>query len=360
MFELTNEQRRCFALPLVENTWKKIRLEPSKYDMYDTFMFCDGDNVKKIILAGENSYHEYGVNETLSSDGKLLMPKTAKGKPTPLTAAKITKRTPIGMSFFYGRKYLSISNNTTIQHYFDTCYSGIKLNSLEDVKKFIEKWCADTGENEQKDIDEFAARKLIHHKYREGDFFRYRINRELWGYGRILLDFNRMRKENIPYWHIFMGKPLCVAVYHIAVPDKNISPEQLVSLPMLPSQMIMDDIFYYGECEIIGNKSLTLSEEDYPIHYGRSISWGDQRIMYQCGRTYLTLENEKPLYSDFHNNGIGWGLEVKLPVLMECIESRSNLPYWNYMNLNNAEKDLRNPKYHKELSEIKRQFNLEQ
>ena len=34
MFELTNEQRKCFALVPVSNHWERIELKPSPYDQF--------------------------------------------------------------------------------------------------------------------------------------------------------------------------------------------------------------------------------------------------------------------------------------------------------------------------------------
>ena len=167
-----------------------------------------------------------------------------------------------------------------------------------------------------------------------------------------------MRKEGIPFWDVFMGKPLCVAVYHIATEDSNIAHEHLVHLQMLPSQMIMDNIFYYGECEIIGNMPISKDEDNYTVHYGKSIDMRKPNcVCYQSGKTFLTLKGE-PTF-DFSNKGIGWDLSVKLPILLECIRKKSNSPYWEMINSYQAEQDLRNPKFKKELKQIKKQMGIE-
>jgi hypothetical protein len=151
-----------------------------------------------------------------------------------------------------------------------------------------------------------------------------------------------------------------VAVYHIATEDKTITPEQLVHLKMLPSQMIMDNIFYYGECEIIGNMPIAPDEDNYTIHYGRSLSAREPNgLYYQCGKTYVTLENEQALFGHFTHNGIGWNLDVKLPILLECIKKKSNEPYWNMIPAWRANKDLRNPKFEEELKKIKKQMGIQ-
>lgn len=37
MFELTNEQRKCFALPPVLEGWEKVEVKASPYDDYVTY-----------------------------------------------------------------------------------------------------------------------------------------------------------------------------------------------------------------------------------------------------------------------------------------------------------------------------------
>ena len=127
---------------------------------------------------------------------------------------------------------------------------------------------------------------------------------------------------------------------------------------MLPSHMIMDNIFFYGECEIIGNIPLDGEKVDFPIHYGQSIDRRNSNcVHYQCGKTFITLENEKARFA-FRNNAIGWNLNVKLPILIECIKQDSNEPYCNMIHPYTANQDVRNPKFEKELFEIKKQMGV--
>lgn len=356
-YELTNAQRRCFALEETAPEWEKVELEPSLYDLYDSFACIDGCTLRKLICVGEGMYYEISLNEALSPDRKYLLPKTIKGKPVRLTAANVRKRTPVGMAILYANQYVSVSNYTAGQDYFRGEYSLPPLSAFSDFEAFVNHWCAETDAGKLAELRAFAAQPRLHQKYREGDFFRFRLNRNLWGYGRILLDFGAMRKKKIPFWDIFMGKPLCVSVYRIVSESKDIPIDVLKDLPSLPSTMVMDNIFFYGECEIISN--LPLPEDvDYPIHYGRSIAMGEDALNYQCGRTHLTLPGEPELAPGLRNNGIGWALNVRLPVLRECIAQNSNLPYWTQANYAQVHYDLRNPKYAGLLAKVREQFSI--
>ena len=363
MFELTNEQRKCFALPPVLDTWKKIEVKPSPYDLYDTYVYLDGQKIMKVIQiyeeAGHPKYYEYSVDQMISEDGKKLLPKTAKGKPQNFISSHLERKPHVGMALYFERGFVCVTNNTAEQSYYRSAYEGIQIQTLDDFRKWLDDWCENTGEKELAQIETFANKTKIHQKYKEGDFFRYRINRSLYGYGRILMNFDKMRKDGIDFWNLFMGKPLCVAVCHIATNDAHISPEQLVDQKMLPAQMIMDNIFFYGECEIIGNLPLKGNGAAYPIHYGKSISMQHPHCLhYQCGKTFVTLENKKALYGDFVNGSIGWTLDVKLPILNACIRYGANDPYWMMIHPYQANRDLRNPKFKKELAEIQKQMGI--
>jgi len=339
----------------VLDTWQKIEIAPY------TYVYLDGHRVAKVIRTredlGHELYCEYAVDQMLSDDRTMLFPKTAKGKPQKFTWANLEKCTPVGMALNYSEKYLSIVNHDSDQAYYCSAYDEVMLDDFQKFRAWVDAWCKDTDEQALTEICAFAARKRTHQAYKEGDFFRYRINRFLYGYGRILIDYNKKREDGTAFWDIFMGKPLCVAVYHIATENAEIKPEELVGKKMMPAHMVMDNVFYYGECEIIGNMPLSDEQIDYPIHYG----WGctmehPNRVCYQCGDVFVTREDCVALYREFKNNGIGWNLRVTLPLLHECICADSNEPYWRSEQWG---KDLRNPKYADELRQIKEQMGIE-
>lgn len=362
MFELTNKQRECFALPPVLDNWTKRELTPSPYHNFKTFAYVEGNQIRKMITVGDRAYQEFGHDDVLSADGSMLLPKTAKGKPVPLTAATLMKRKAVGMALNYHDNYLSIFNADTECDYYLARYDDVNFKGIEDFITFVETWCRETHEAELQDIREFAEAKKRHVKYREGDFFRFRINRKMFGYGRILLNYSHWRTVKRPFWDIFMGKPLCVGIYHIATERRDVSVEELAGLKMLPSQLLMDNIFYYGTCEIIGTAPLEEKDKDFPIQYGRDLDLRNRRVMYQCGETWLTLEGGNDLFPhhNFLYNGFGFDLNVRRPVLLECIEKGTNMPFWNQPNFFVATEELRNPKYAHELHEIRKQFGLEE
>jgi len=362
MFELTNEQRKCFGLGMVEESWTRMELKPSPYDQHTTITYLDGRMLRKFIETGDDRYIEYEVCEQLSEDGKYLLPKTAKGKLVLLSAAAVQKRTGLGMCLSYfrhrqGHSSIALYSHTSQKNYYTSEYEEMAgIHGMEDFRQWVEAWCRETSQEDLADIAAFAVQQRQHIRFREGDVFRFRINRRLYGYGRILLDYARMRKKKEPFWDILMGKPLVCSVYHIATERKEVSVEELKHLKSLPSVLMMDNRLFYGDFEIIGNLPV-MDEEDYPIMYGDSISAGERSVILQCGKIYRRMDGAQALFRDFTNNSIGFGPGFSLPVLRQCIEAGSNAPYWEQDNWK-VNRDLRNPKFRRELEAVCRQFDL--
>jgi len=361
MFELTNEQRKCFGLLPVDSNWTRMILKPSPYDHHTTIAYLDGTVLRKVIQTGSNLYNEYEISQQLSDDLQYLLPKTAKGKPVLLSAATLTKRTGLGMCLSYTRHtngyvYIDHFNHNSQKCYYSNDYEPIRSYGMNDFQHWVENWCSETTEDDLLDIARFSARPRQHVKFREGDVFRFKINRRLYGYGRILLDYALMRKKKEPFWDVLMGKPLVCAVYHIVTERKDVSIEELRHLNSLPSVHMMDNRLFYGDFEMIGNIPIG-DNEDYPIMYGDSIDARYRAVLLQCGKLYCKDEKGAALFHDFANHRIGFDLDFTLPVLQACIESGDNAPYWAQNN-RMVNRDLRNPKFQAELAQVCKQFGL--
>lgn len=113
---LTNRQRDCLGLVTVDPRWELIALERSLYDNYDSYVYADGSDLKKLIQIGAEYYYECSPDERLSEDGVFILPKTDKGKPVKFTAANIAKKKAVGMLLFYDRGDVVLRNNTTNSH----------------------------------------------------------------------------------------------------------------------------------------------------------------------------------------------------------------------------------------------------
>lgn len=361
MFELSNSQRPCFGLVPIPDGWQRMELKPSPYDNHTTVAYRDGTVLRKYIASGDNLYMEREICEQLSEDLKSLLPKTAKGKPVPLTATTLEKRTGQGMCLSWSRNnigytYLDLYSQTSQKAYYSNSYEALRSYRKEDFRHWVDAWCNETIDADLADIAAFAAQPREHQKWIEGDVFRFKINRHLYGYGRVLLNYTEMRRRKEPFWDILMGKPQVCSVYHIVTERKDVTVEELKELPSLPSVHIMDNKLFYGEFEVIGHLPIT-DHEDYPIMYGNSISALYRAVLLQCGRLYRRDDNGTAFSNSFTNHSIGFDLRFELPVLPQCIETGSNDPYWAQNN-RDVNHDLRNPKNRDKLEQVCSQFGL--
>ena len=93
--------------------------------------------------------------------------------------------------------------------------------------------------------------------------------------------------------------------------------------------------------------------------YGNSIRSRERAVVLQCGKLYRKIENGSAIFTGFRNNGVGFSLNIKLPVLLQCIAEKSNTPFWEQERWGPVDHDLRNPKFRTELEQICKQFDLE-
>lgn len=362
MYELTNAQRPCFGLKPVEPHWIPMELKPSPYHNFTTVAYRDGLTLRKLILSGQDRYTETELNEQLSGDLKYLLPKTGRGKPVLLTAASLEKRGGTGMCLacaFSRSPTIDLYHHESQCCWYDSIYEGTSISSPETFADWVAQWCAETTREDLETIAAFAQRKRVHVKYREGDVFRFKLNRRLYGYGRIVLDYELMRKRKEPMHDVLMGKSLDCAVYHIVTGRDDVTLEELQNLPCLPSTHMMDNRLYYGDFVIIGNIPLR-EKEDWPIMYSQSLNVRENALHLQCGRLHRCLPDTKELFGwrQFSMSATKFYLHHKLlPMLLACIEAGNNDPYWNRQR-SRFDCDLRSPRHRAELEQVCEQFGL--
>ncbi len=357
MFELTNAQRKCFGLRPVENHWKSITVKPAPRGNLKTWIYVDGTIVRKQISCGKNYFIECEMEEQLTEDLKYLLPKTTRGKPVLLSAATLEKRKSIGMRLAYSNGFISLCNCVSLCDYYISSYDPPEIDSLEGFASWVAQWCEETTSEDIEDVARFAEQQRKHIKFKEGDVFRFKLNRRQYGYGRILLDYSKMRRNKEPFWDCLMLQPLVCSAYHILTERKDVTVQELETRPSLPSILMGDNNIFYGEYEIIGNIPIR-EQEDYPIIYGLGNIAGNHGVILQCGKNHYLRKEERPLSIHFFNNGIGLLMNTDVSVLQQCITEDSNMPYWNQNRWASVECDLRNPKFRRQLEEICAQLDI--
>lgn len=278
--ELTNEQRSYLGLAPVEESWELVSFE-------GMYLYYDKDTIRKKIVATEDSYYEAELCEHTADNRTILLPKTERGKPKKMNYTASLSFSPFGVYFYFGANDVTIANYTTHTTFFhDANAAGV------DLKEWINDWIGNSTPKDMEEIQAFRNAKRQHVKYREGDFFAFRIGRREWGFGRIVLDIVSRhealkRGKNHGLLNL-MGKSLLIMLYRKrATSYADIDTDQLSQCATLPVQAIMDNRFYYGEYPIIGHKPVSPEEWEPIISYGQSINHEDKNTVYlQYGLIY--------------------------------------------------------------------------
>ena len=366
IFELTNEQRKYLGLIPVEEHWELVKFDNGIY------YYFEDDTIKKEIKVSKNYYHEAELNEKTAENRTMILPKTKRGKIKKFNYTATQSFSPFGTYFTFSTDGVIIANYTTQRTYYSEIFSEKEKISLDDLKKWLDKWMKETTEEDLEEIEEFKNAKRKHCKFNEGDFFAFKISRREWCFGRILLDVSKLRKDenfkkNKNYGLAnLMGKPLIIKVYHKISDNKNIDLKELSKCLALPSQAIMDNIFYYGEAIILGNLPLKPEENDMFISVSESISGIDKNIAYlQYGLIYreIPLSDYEKLIKELkigaqtlRREGIGFVIDTYK--LKECIEAKSNSPFWEKYKKHNVP-DLKNPDHIELKRKIFKAFGLD-
>ena len=366
IFELTNEQRKYLGLIPVEEHWELVKFDNGIY------YYFEDDTIKKEIKVSKNYYHEAELNEKTAENRTMILPKTKRGKIKKFNYTATESFSPFGTYFTFSTDGVIIANYTTQRTYYSEIFSEKEKISLDNLKKWLDKWMKETTEEDLEEIEEFKNAKRKHCKFNEGDFFAFKLSRREWCFGRILMDVSKLRKDenfeknkNYGLAHL-MGKPLIIKVYHKISDNKNIDLKELSKCLALPSQAIMDNIFYYGEAVILGNLPLKPEENDMFISVSESISGIDKNIAYlQYGLIYreIPLSDYEKLIKELkigaqtlRREGIGFVIDTYK--LKECIEAKSNSPFWEKYKKHNVP-DLKNPDHIELKRKIFKAFGLD-
>ena len=351
IFELNNEQRRALALDEVECGWTKKNLS----DLH--WIYLDGNTIRKSVVIREDyqtkrriSYAEYSYEMQTDDSHTFILPKTGRGKLSKLTPSAMDNSIPKGIFLNYGSGCMSIVNYTTqiTYCYYDNLPS--ERDDLTGLQDLVRRWMEGLTDHDRCSLEAFRTAKRKHCKFGAGDFFRFRIGQHQWGFGRILFDVSKYRKdpsfdrEHNRWFAELMGKPLVIKVYHIISDTPDIDINDLVALGAFPSQPIFDNRFFYGEYEIIGNRELEQDEMDMPISFSSYIN-DDTHITYvyiqhgfifrqlekkNCPKSIVELTEVHPI-GTYGQSGVGFHLNIMtIPEVMSaCVNKQSNDPYWD-------------------------------
>lgn len=367
-YELTNEQRKYFGLDPVENDWDRVIFKGDNYRP-ESILYFDKDTIKRHIVSTEKEYSETHYNE-LTRDRAILLPKTDKGKEKKLSASVLEQRQPTGVYLSVNCGHLTIGNYNSQTTFYSTRWDN-EQQSEKKIIDFINDFIATSPETHFAEIERYKNLKRQNIKFKSGDYFCFKLDRTNFGFGRLLLDVNKIRKKKlIDDFHglgLLMGPPLIIELFAFSSTTKRVSINELDKQSRLPSDVMMDNLLLYGEFEIIGHREIEDYEYDFPISYGRSI---DQRriVFLQWGLIHRELPQEK-FYKyvtgekEFDQNPYGYysiGFRPHYDSI-EIIKTIRNKGVYSFDDARHykAKWDLRNPKNKDIKDELFKVFGLD-
>ncbi|MBS1597309.1 MAG: immunity 26/phosphotriesterase HocA family protein [Bacteroidetes bacterium] len=354
MYELTNSQRKYFGLNPIEKHWDKVVLKSDKYRT-ESILYFDKNTIKKHISSSEIQYFEKQYDE-LTRDRVILLPKTGKGKEKKLTASVLEQRQPTGVYLSVSCGILTIGNYNTQTTFYSSRWDNEEQFRIP-IPEIIEDFICKSTEKHLLEINDFANSKRKNVAFKSGDYFCFKLNRTEYGFGRLLLDVNKIRKKRlINSYHglgLLMGPPVIVELFVYKSPVKTIDIRILEGQPKLPSDVMMDNLLLYGEYEIIGHEEIKDEEFSFPISYGSSIDrrpivflqWGliHKELPQDAFKKYIYTEETQTGNNPYGYYSIGFRPSYDSIEVLKTI-SRDGEYNFDTARHYRAKWDLRNPK----------------
>jgi hypothetical protein len=192
-YELSNKQREYFGLEPINDNWERVILKGDTYRP-ESILYFDKDTIKRHIISTEKTYFEKQYNEQ-TKDKIILLPKTDKGNEKKLTASVLEQRQPTGVYLSINCGDLTIGNYNTQTTFYSNKWDN-EEQSAKSISELIVDFIEQSPENHLDEIKKFKVSKRKNLKFKPGDYFCFKLDRTSFGFGRILLDVNKIRKIN--------------------------------------------------------------------------------------------------------------------------------------------------------------------
>lgn len=379
-FELSNSQRKYFGLDPIKKQWDKVALKGDN-QRPNSIIYFENNIIKRQIISTEDTYYECHYDEQ-TKDRISLLPKTSKGKEKKLTAAVLHQRQPNGVYLNVTNKAaLLIGNYTTQTTFYSSRWDTSEFTETKSISETIDTFIKQSPDNHLNLIDEFKNAKRKNIRIKTGDYFCFKLSRTKYGFGRVLLEINKLRKKQLISeehgLNLLMGTPVFVQLFVYSSDKKTVDISQLDNSPKLPTDVMMDNLLLYGEYEIIGHREINEEDIDFPISYGRSIDAQRQVVFLQWGLIHKELpiqqfnkfiigENpfvredsySRKVQNPFGFYSLGFRPHYGIRDIILATENKGIFDFNGRQNFK-AEFDLRNPKHKATKQEILKTFGLD-
>lgn len=368
-YEITNEQRKYFGIDPIQNHWDRVIFTGDTHHPV-SILYFDKDTIKRYIVSTQKQYFERQYDEP-TKERSILLPKTAKGKEKKLSTSVLEQRQPTGVYLNVGNGNLKIGNYTSQTTFYSSSWENDEP-SLKTIPEIINDFIFSSPENHLAEIEKYKNLKRKNIKFKAGDYFCFKLNRTHYGFGRILLDVGKTRKKKlIDDKHglsLFMGLPVFIELFAFKSQSKTMDIATLDKQPKLPSDVMMDNLFLYGEYEIIGHREIKNEEFDFPISYGRSIGqrktvflqWGliHKELPQEMYAKHISTDEIPPTQNPYGYYSIGFRPFYGCTEVMKTIGNNGKFDF-DKVNHYKAKWDLRNPKNKAIKEELFKTFGLD-
>lgn len=226
-FELTNKQRKYFGIDPVEENWDMVPVKPGFPT--EGYLYFNGDVIKRHVVSVDFRYSECHYNEQ-TRDRTILLPKTSKGKEKKLSGPVLGQRQPRGVYLEVSNHgVILIGNHTTQTTFYSSRWDRSELQEEKSIAETVTDFISESTPEHLSQIEEFRTSKRQRVRFRSGDYFSFKLSRTEFGFGRVLLDINKVRKAGLlPKNHglnLLMGPPVLIQLFAITSnnPYKEIS-----------------------------------------------------------------------------------------------------------------------------------------
>lgn len=307
---LTNLERKYFGLNPIKENWERV-------DIKETYtIYFDGDCIRKTIsFSDADNRIDYQEKDTLilTKNRQIVLPKTDKGKEKKLNYSSVSSINPSGCIFsmnlmfdFNGTKYSSnvrARNNTNSLEL--PINSDNNLATIEEYRSWLKKYIETCPKDYFEKVDKM---KNTHHKtmkYYNGDIFRFEIDREYYGFGLIIGQLQKIKKDKIindrHAFYSTMTVPLIVRLYKFKTKDKGLAINEITKNKLLDPFIMSDNCVIWGLYDIVGSKELTENDIEFPFHVGESLE--KQNYIRLCwGIGCIVLEEYDKMPNEINNN----------------------------------------------------------
>lgn len=285
--QLDDRTRYYYGLAPLDPAWEKLiirslhRLRPRYTELY-----FEGDTIRKMVHLETTKQKKLVEFQEIDMDAKtdcrrMLLPKTAKGRPQTLTPSHLMVPT-------YMQSTFSLFSSGRMQPYAFNCSNDQRLPlpyaDLKDVAEFAEyteQYIASCPENYRKVLEDYRNKKRVTVKFAAGDIFRVQLTPTLYTYCLVLGALRKILKWNVlpeehPFHHA-MTQPIIFRQYALITENGSMTADELQEYPLLEAKYTQDNEILWGTCPIIDRKPLAESDVDFGFWLSdrlQSMAWG--------------------------------------------------------------------------------------